>query len=272
MVNLYGAGKIVAEYPSLMTPSLLDNNTFKVKEGLTDDSIIAIFAGEPIPAAPVVVDEQVTEESASVKTYSGKIESLKPNQIFVFGSNEGSSKGDAATHGAGAAKLAKDKFGAVQGQTRGIQGQSYAIVTKKFYDVKRSSSPEEITREIKSLYDYARNNPDKEFLVSDYSESNLNGYSGQEMGDMFSNVGPIPSNIIFNENFEKLITTQPTKKVDTTSSALQDAIDEAFEKVFDDYDYTGDNYFYLDLPSSITKEQLTNIFDGDNYKQYEKRI
>ena len=272
MVNLYGAGKIVAEYPSLMKPSLLDNNTFKVKEELTDDSIIAIFAGEPIPAAPVVVDEQVTEESASVKTYSGKIESLKPNQIFVFGSNEGSSKGDAATHGAGAAKLAKDKFGAVQGQSRGVQGQSYAIVTKKFYDVKRSSTSEEITREIKSLYNYARNNSDKEFLVSDYSESNLNGYSGKEMAAMFSNAGLIPSNIVFNENFEKLITTQPTKEVATTSSALQDAIDEAFEKVFDDYDYTGDNYFYLDLPSSITKEQLTNIFDGDNYKQYEKRI
>ena len=272
MVNLYGAGKIVAEYPKLMKSSPLDNNTFKMEEELTDDSIIAIFAGEPIPAAPVVVDEQVTEESASVKTYSGKIESLKPNQIFVFGSNEGSSKGDAATHGAGAAKLAKDKFGAVQGQSRGIQGKSYAIVTKKFYDVKRSSTPEEITTEIKSLYNYARNNSDKEFLVSDYSESNLNGYSGQEMGDMFSNAGPIPSNIIFNKNFEKLITTQPTKEVATTSSALQDAIDEAFEKVFDDYDYTGDNYFYLDLPSGFTKEQLTNIFDGDNYKQYEKRI
>jgi hypothetical protein len=62
------------------------------------------------------------------------------------------------------------------------------------------------------------------------------------------------------------------KSLATTSSALQDAIDEAFEKVFDDYDYTGDNYFYLDLPSGLTKEQLTNIFDGDNYKQYEKRI
>ena len=390
MVNLYGAGKIVAEYPSLMKPSLLDNNTFKVGEELTDDFIISIFAGEAVvPTSSVISDEKslasevfnetanvnvqmqpdniekikagtkttttrsesqakqinipvgesaivnfggqdfevtnrgqltieeaggkeamiksegvqseeefmyqqtkdwvngkgklyvydivpteapTTEESTGVKTYSGKIESLKPNQIFVFGSNEGSSKGDAATHGAGAAKLAKDKFGAVQGQSRGVQGQSYAIVTKKFYDVKRSSSPEEITREIKSLYDYARNNPDKEFLVSDYSETNLNGYSGQEMGDMFSNAGPIPSNIIFNKNFEKLITTQPTKKVDTTSSALQDAIDEAFEKVFDDYDYTGYNYFYLDLPSSITKEQLTNIFDGDNYKQYEKRI
>lgn len=223
MVNLYGAGRIVAEYPNLMTPSSLDNNTFKVEEELTDNAIIAMLAGEPIPSAPVIADEQslasevleetpTTQQPTSVKTYSGKIESLKPNQVFVFGSNEGSSKGDAPTHGAGAAKLAKDKFGAVQGQSRGIQGQSYAIVTKKFYDVKRSSTPEEITSEIKSLYDYARNNSDKEFLISDYSESNLNGYSGQEMAEMFANAGPIPSNIVFNENFEKLVSniTKPT--------------------------------------------------------------
>jgi hypothetical protein len=223
MVNLYGAGRIVVEYPKLMTSSALDNNTFKIKEELTDNAIIGIFAEEVIPTSPVVADEKslasevleeapTTEESTDVKTYSGKIESLEPNQIFVFGSNEGSSKGDAPTHGAGAAKLAKDKFGAIQGQSRGIQGQSYAIVTKKFYDVEKSSTPEEITTEIKSLYDYARNNPDKEFLVSDYSKSNLNGYSGQEMAEMFANAGPIPSNIVFNENFEKLISNivEPT--------------------------------------------------------------
>jgi hypothetical protein len=58
MVNLYGAGRIVAEYPKLMTPSPLDNNTFKVEEELTDNAIIAMLAGQPIPAAPVIADEQ----------------------------------------------------------------------------------------------------------------------------------------------------------------------------------------------------------------------
>jgi hypothetical protein len=166
-----------------------------------------------------VYDIASTELSTGTKTYSGRITSLKPNQIFVFGSNEGGSQGQAPTHGAGAAKLAKDKFGAIQGQSRGVQGQSYAIVTKKFYDVKRSSTSEEITTEIKALYDYARNNPDKEFLVSDYSETNLNGYSGQEMADMFSNAGPIPSNIVFNENFEKLVSTsaEPVIEEEVTS-------------------------------------------------------
>lgn len=156
------------------------------------------------------------QPTSTRKTYSGKVTSLQPNQIFVFGSNIGSSKGGTPTHGAGSAKIAKEKFGAIQGQSRGIQGQSYAIVTKKYYDVEKSSTPEEIIQEVKGLYEYATANPTKEFLVSDYSESNLNGYNGQEMADMFTAAGPIPSNIVFNENFDKLI--QSSTQQTTTST------------------------------------------------------
>lgn len=53
-----------------------------------------------------------------------KITSLKKNEVFVFGSNH------AGRHGAGAARLALDKFGAVWGQGDGLQGQSYGIPTK----------------------------------------------------------------------------------------------------------------------------------------------
>ena len=52
------------------------------------------------------------------------ITSLKKNQIFVFGSNE------AGIHGAGAARLANKKFGAMWGVGFGLTGQSYAIPTK----------------------------------------------------------------------------------------------------------------------------------------------
>lgn len=45
-------------------------------------------------------------------------------EVFVFGSNL------AGIHGAGAAKVAIDKFGAVWGQGQGLNGQSYAIATK----------------------------------------------------------------------------------------------------------------------------------------------
>ena len=59
MVNLYGAGRIVAEYPSLMTPSPLDNNTFKVEEELTDNAIIAMLAGEAIQTNPVELAKEI---------------------------------------------------------------------------------------------------------------------------------------------------------------------------------------------------------------------
>lgn len=59
-----------------------------------------------------------------MKFYNKQITSLKPNEIFVFGSNL---KG---IHGAGAAKLARDKFGASIGIGFGFRGQSYAIPTK----------------------------------------------------------------------------------------------------------------------------------------------
>jgi len=157
-----------------------------------------------------------TQSSTSVKpttrkTYSGKVTKLAPNQIFVFGSNpEG-------RHGAGAAKYAKDNFGAMYGQGEGLQGQSYALPTKdlrvKENNSLKSISPEQIIISIKKLYDLA-NKGYKEFLVSDYSGTNLNGYTGQEMADMFIAAGPIPNNIVFHENFDKLITTQSSTSVE----------------------------------------------------------
>ena len=60
-----------------------------------------------------------------MKVYKGTILKLKPNQIFVFGSNT------QGRHGKGAALCAKERFGAIYGQAYGLQGQSYAIVTKE---------------------------------------------------------------------------------------------------------------------------------------------
>lgn len=136
------------------------------------------------------------------KTYSGLITSLKPNQIFVFGSNT------QGRHGAGAAKTARDKFGAKYGQAEGIQGQSYAIITKDLtIDDKKNPSrtKEQIIEQIHGLYEYAKQHPDKEFLVA-YSKDgkNLNHYSSKEMAKMFASED-IPSNIIFEEGFYQLI-------------------------------------------------------------------
>jgi len=136
------------------------------------------------------------------KTYKGRIESLKENEIFVFGSNT------QGRHGKGAAKIAKEKFGAIYGQPSGLQGQSYAIITK---DLTKQVHPSVdyvwIRGQIFKLYLFAEQNKQLVFYIA-YSgtESNLNGYSNKQMAHMFALKDmEIPSNIIFEEEFYKLI-------------------------------------------------------------------
>ena len=122
--------------------------------------------------------------------------------IFVFGSNpEG-------RHGAGAAKVAKDKFGAQYGVGEGLTGNAYALPTKdlrvKENKGLRSIPKESIIESIKTLYKVATENPGKQFKVAfrnKLDEATLSGYTGEEMIDMFLSARPIPSNIIFSEEW-----------------------------------------------------------------------
>lgn len=150
--------------------------------------------------------EQVMElfgdESNQVpQSYEGMI-TPEPNTIFVFGSNpEG-------RHGAGAAKTARVKFGAIYGQGEGLQGNAYALLTKDLRVTAnrglKSISPEQITENIRKMYEVARQNPDKQFKVAythGLNETSLNGYTGAEMIKMFKDAGPIPENVIFSKNW-----------------------------------------------------------------------
>lgn len=129
------------------------------------------------------------------------IKTLSPNEIIVFGSNKGSSKGGRPTHGKGLAKIAKERFGAVQGQSEGRQGQSYAIVTKKHWDVPKSSTIAEIQEGILKFYDYAIANPDLKFYMTKIGSGNA-GYTTEEMAKAIRDVGDTPSNVILPVEYE----------------------------------------------------------------------
>ena len=139
--------------------------------------------------------------------YEGKITELGTMDIFVFGSNtEG-------RHGKGAAKLAKDKFGAIYGQNFGRQGKSFAIVTK---DLTKKEHPSikksKIVAQILYFYLYAIQNDSYTYYVA-YSgkDKNLNGYSNEDMAKMFAINGLlIPDNIVFEKHFLKLIENETT--------------------------------------------------------------
>ena len=138
-----------------------------------------------------------------MKTYSGKIIKLGNKQVWVFGSNtEG-------RHGKGAALFGLQKCGAIYGRARGPQGRSYAIITKNLRKRKHPSvSKEFIIEQIGEFYEFAKKYWYLEFIIA-YSGTgvNLNGYSNQEMADMFSQF-PIPENIVFEEEFSKLLLCQ----------------------------------------------------------------
>jgi hypothetical protein len=132
--------------------------------------------------------------------YEGDIRP-EPNVIFCFGSNpEG-------RHGKGAAYIAKRYFGAKYGQGEGLQGNSYALPTKDLRVKKnggfKSISPSNIVESIKKLYEVARSNPDKKFMIAyrNTKEKSLNGYTGYEMINMFCKAGKIPENIIISKEW-----------------------------------------------------------------------
>ena len=135
-----------------------------------------------------------------MKTYTGYIKHLEDNQIFVFGSNP------QGFHGAGTALLALQKFGAKYGQGYGFQGQSYAIATKDLRkDTHPSISKEQIIHQIRVLYGIAYIMPEYEFVIAYTGNGkNLNGYTPEEMAEMFAYIQP-PENIVFEDEFRKLV-------------------------------------------------------------------
>ena len=82
-----------------------------------------------------------------------RISKLKPNEIFVFGSNL------AGMHGGGAAWIAYERFGAIMGQGVGLQGQSYAIPTMQ-------GGVETIKPYVDEFIDFAKQHPEMKFFVT----------------------------------------------------------------------------------------------------------
>lgn len=124
---------------------------------------------------------------------------LKPNEVFVFGSNtEG-------RHGKGAALIAKNNFGAVYGQSKGPQGQSYAIITKDLSKGTKSIPLNEILTQLHDFRIYASQHPDTKFYVTKLGSS-LAGYSIEEIKALFKKLNEtgikLPDNIVLPKEYE----------------------------------------------------------------------
>lgn len=103
---------------------------------------------------------------------SDKIDSLKHNEVFVFGSNL------AGKHGAGAAYAAVHKFGAIYGKGVGMQGQSYAIPTMH-------GGVDAIKPYVDDFMEYAVTHPEKTFLVTKIG-CGIAGFKESEIAPLFN--------------------------------------------------------------------------------------
>ena len=118
-----------------------------------------------------------------------RITDLGPNEIFVFGSNE------AGIHGAGAAKLARERFGAVLGEAFGLYGQSFAIPTK---DENIKTLPlHNISQYVQAFLIVANKRKNLNFFVTEIG-CGLAGYSIKDIAPMFKQV---PDNVILPKRF-----------------------------------------------------------------------
>lgn len=121
------------------------------------------------------------------------INHLEDNEIFVFGSNE------SGIHGAGAARLAFEQFGAVWKIGVGHQGKTYAIPTKDY--VIKTLDLEEINDYVKEFLIYADQNPDFTFLVTEIG-CGLAGYTPKDIAPMFKGY---PLNVVLPKSFVDIL-------------------------------------------------------------------
>jgi hypothetical protein len=115
------------------------------------------------------------------------ITELKPDEVFVFGSNL------AGSHGGGAAYVAWRKFGAIMGQGVGLQGQSYAIPTMQ-------GGVETIKPYADEFIAFAKAHPDLFFYVTRIG-CGIAGFRDEEIAPLFVAARVVP-NICLPESFQ----------------------------------------------------------------------
>lgn len=147
--------------------------------------------------------QQKTEEPESEYTYNGivrprftpgKLSSLKPDEVFVFGSNLD------GWHGGGAARAAMNHFGAKWGQGIGLQGQSYAIPTMQ-------GGVDTIKPYVDDFITYAKQHPHMFFYVTRIG-CGIAGFHDEDIAPLFAEAQDV-DNICLPKSFAEII--KPTR-------------------------------------------------------------
>lgn len=118
------------------------------------------------------------------------IEHLKDNEVFVFGSSF------AGHHGGGAARVAREKFGAIPGCAVGLHGRSYAIPTMQ-------GSVEAIRPYVDEFIDFARDHSSLVFYVTRIGCGSA-GFKDEDIAPLFAKAVGV-GNIILPKTFADIL-------------------------------------------------------------------
>ena len=152
----------------------------------------------PCPAASFAGEDRMYKKQTIVNMEEMKknritpewIDTLRDNEIFVFGSNL------QGMHGGGAARVARLRFGAVLGNGVGIQGQSYAIPTMQ-------GGVETIRPYVDDFIAYAQQHPSLHFLVTPIG-CGIAGFEPEDIAPLFEGA-KVVKNISLPESFWEVI-------------------------------------------------------------------
>lgn len=114
-------------------------------------------------------------------------------KIFVFGSNR------EGRHGKGAALEARQRYGARHGHAEGLQGDSYAIITKELRSDYPPVTLSEVACGVKRFIRFAQDHPEMTFQVTAIG-CGLAGFSPAEIAPMFAGA---PGNVRLPPEFGK---------------------------------------------------------------------
>ena len=130
------------------------------------------------------------EKQAMARITPCRITDLRPDEVFVFGSNL------AGHHDGGTARAALDRFGAIYGQGVGLQGSSYAIPTMNL-------TLDEIAKYVEAFIWFADGHPDKKFLVTRVG-CGIAGFNDSQIAPLFARAYGLP-NVYLPAEFWKVL-------------------------------------------------------------------
>jgi len=143
------------------------------------------------------------------KITPANIQALKKNEVFVFGSNLN------GNHAGGAARLAQDKFGAVDGKYFGLHGQSFAIPSLD--ESMAKINLKSLQCYVNDFLEIASSLPKKHFYVTEIG-CGIAGFTHNEIAPLFKELQFI-DNISLPQSFIDII--KPKKGFKVTDENMQ---------------------------------------------------